>query len=116
MDATRNFLADLFEARDRATETNVERRRFEFLLQLRDWNRIGNDRDTLRSGPSLIPTPAVPPTTAGEHEEEDENDGDGAMGAGPETRSLQPGRSRPGELAEQEREETFKHNWIGILP
>ena len=45
MDSARNFLADLFEPRDRAAETDGQRRRFEILLQLRDRNRIGDDRD-----------------------------------------------------------------------
>ena len=79
MNSARNFLADLFETRDRAAETNVERRRFEFLLQLRDWNRIGDDSDAQRFRTRLIPTPAPPAAADREDEEEEENDGDGAM-------------------------------------
>src|SRR6476469_4315217 len=106
MNSARNFLADLFEASDRATETNVERCRFEFLLQLRDWDRIGDNHDALRFRTRLIPTPAPPAAADREDKEQEENYGDGAMGTRPETRSFQPRRGRPAELAEQERKET----------
>ena len=64
--------SDLFEPGDRAAKTNGEGRRFKFLLELRDRNRIGDECDAQRLRTVLVPTPAVPAASDYDHQQEHE--------------------------------------------
>ena len=113
MDSARNFFADLFEPGDRAAETNGQRRRLEILLQLRDRNRIGDGRDAQRFRARLIPMPAPPSAAGEEREDEEQRRAERAMRSDRTAAPREPGRRRPGELAEQKCEEACEHKWIG---